>query len=150
MTDVNLLQSEADALIAMEKIKTDDEQRGYPNLGGKLSIPLMSRDKRESFFLDIQRGRIDLLKNTCQNRALQIIILVRLDCGGPPHRNPDGTEIGSPHIHIYREGYGDKWAMSVPADHFSNLQSAWQTLQDFMKFCNIVEPPNIERGVFTC
>ncbi len=72
----------------------------------------------------------------------------RLDFGGAPHRNPDGEEVGSPHLHLYREGYGDKWACPVPPDHFSNLDDLWLTLQEFMRFCNIAEPPFIKRGLF--
>jgi hypothetical protein len=148
MAEINLTQSEADALIAMEKIKMDDSRWDYPGLGGSLCIPLISRDKRENFMLDISRGKIDMLKGKYQNRARQIIILVRLDFGGQPHQNPDEQEIPSPHLHIYREGYGDKWAVPIPTDRFPNILDLWQTLEDFMDYCNIVEPPNIERGLF--
>ena len=78
-----------------------------------------------------------------------MIILVRLDFGGPPHRNPDGEEIGCPHLHTYREGYGDKWAAEVPTDKFSDLSDLWTTLGDFMTLCNVVKPPNFVRGLFT-
>jgi len=37
----------------------------------------------------------------------------------------------------------------VPADRFPNMDDLWQTLQDFMTYCNIVKPPNISRGLFT-
>ncbi|KJU85379.1 prophage protein [Candidatus Magnetobacterium bavaricum] len=47
------------------------------------------------------------LKRVCEERK---IILLRLCFGGHPHRNPDDTEISSPHLHRYREGYADKWA----------------------------------------
>jgi hypothetical protein len=76
-------------------------------------------------------------------------VLVRLDFGGAPHRNPDGEEIGSPHLHLYREGYGDKWAVPVPEDRFENLSDPWQTLEDFMRYCNVVQSPMIRRGLFT-
>jgi hypothetical protein len=33
------------------------------------------------------------------------ILLTQVDIGGPMHRNPDGTEIQYPHIHIYKEGW---------------------------------------------
>jgi hypothetical protein len=148
VAEINLTQSEADALIAMEKTKLDDNRWDYPSLGGSLRIPLISKDKRENFMLDISRGKIDLLKGKYQNRARQIIILVRLDFGGQPHQNPDEQEIQSPHLHIYREGYGDKWAIPLPKDKFPNISDLWQTLQDFMDFCNISETPNIERGLF--
>jgi len=149
MPEINLSQSEADALIAMEKTRVDDQNWEYPILGGRITVPLVSRNKRENFILDISRGRIDLLKGTYQNRALQMVVLVRLDFGGQPHRNPDGQEISSPHLHLYKEGYGDKWAVPIPAQVFSNTEDAWQTLQDFMAYCRIVEAPNIERGLFS-
>jgi len=149
MAEINLSQAEVDALIQMEKHKTNDERWDYPGLGGLISIPLTSGNKRENFLLDVSRGKIDLLKGTYQNRSRQVIILVRLDFGGQPHRNPNGEEISSPHLHIYREEYGDKWAMPVPVDRFPNLSNLWKTLDDFMRFCNIIEPPIIERGLFS-
>lgn len=106
-------------------------------------------DRREQFLLDLSRGRIDLRKVKTQTRARQIVVLVRLDLGGAPHRNPDGEEIPVPHLHVYREGYGDKWAVPVPAYRFGNLADVWQTLSDFMGYCNITQPPRIQRGLFT-
>lgn len=149
MTDLYLTQAEADALIAMEKLRIDDQLWDYPGLGGTLSIPLVSSDKRENFLLDMSRGRINLLRGKYQNRARQALVLVRLDFGGPPHRNPDGEEIASPHLHLYRQGYGDKWAEPVPQEVFANMEDLFKTLEDFMRFCNICEPPNIQRGLFT-
>lgn len=110
---------------------------------------MVSGDRREQFLLDLRRGRIDLAKGTYQNRARQVVVLARLDFGGAPHQNPDGGEIASPHLHLYREGYGDKWALPAPGDRFVNLSDPWQMLEDFMRFCNIVEPPIIRRGLFT-
>lgn len=149
MAEINLTQAEADALIAMEKHRIDATRWNYPGLGGSITIPLMSADKRENFLLDVSRGKIDLAKGTYQNRSRQVIVLVRLDLGGQPHRNPDGQEVSSPHLHLFQEGYGDKWAVPVPGDRFSNMSDLWQTLQDFMRFCNITEPPIIDRGLFS-
>ena len=149
MADANLSQTEADALLALEKRRSDDTQWDYPSLSGAITIPLVSMDRREEFLLDIRRARINLAKGTCQNRGREVVILARLDFGWAPHRNPNGEEIGSPHLHLYREGFGDKWAYSVPSDRFANLDDPWQTLKDFMRFCNIVEPPVIRQGLFT-
>ena len=143
-----LTQAEADALIAMEKHRANDDAWDYPGLGVSLSIPLVSSDKRENFILDVARGRIDLRKGTYQNRARQTVILVRLDFGGQPHRNPDGVEVSSPHLHIYREGYADKWAIPVPAVSFTDITDLWRTLEDFLRYCNITQPPNIQRGLY--
>ncbi len=149
MTEINLTQSEADLLIEMEKYRVDDTLWNYPSLGGSITIPLVSSNKRENFLLDISRGKIDLLKGTYQNRSRQVVVLVRLDFGGQPHRNPDGDEIPSPHLHIYREGYGDKWAMPMPIERFPKIGDLWQTLHDFMNFCHITQPPIIQKGLFS-
>ena len=148
MTDPNLTQAEANALIEMEKHRSDDTEWDYPDLGRHVTIPLASVDGRESFLLDLRRGQINLAKGTYQTRARQVVILARLDFGGAPHRNPDGEEIGSPHLHLYREGFGDKWAFPVPSDHFSSSHDAWQVLKDFMRYCNITKPPVIQKGLF--
>lgn len=148
MADIHLTQSEADALIAMEKHRLDDKRYFYTT-AGSVVVPLQSPDKREQFLLDIWRGRIDLAKGKYQARARQVVVLVRLDFGGAPHRNPDDQEIGSPHLHVYREGYGDKWAFPVPTEHFPRMSDLWGTLEDFMRFCRVTVPPYIERGLFT-
>ena len=148
MATLYLTQSEADALIAMEKRRIDSAVHAYPDLGGKLSVPLTSTDRREPFFLDLYRGRIDLGKHAYQNRGRRIIVLVRLDTSGRPHRNPDDRQIGSPHLHLYREGFGDQWAFPVPVDRFGDLGDPQQTLKDFMQFCNVVKAPNFQRGLF--
>jgi hypothetical protein len=148
MSDITLTQAEADALIAMEKHRINEDRHNYPGLGGSICVPLTSVDKRESFLLDVSRGRIDLRKGTYQNRARQIVVLVRLDFGGQPHRNPDDVEVPSPHLHTYREGFGDKWAIPFPVDSFPDINNLGNTLDDFMRFCNITIPPLIAQGLF--
>ena len=149
MIETNLTQQEADALIAMEKHRTNDSLSDFPSEGESITLPLLSADNREQFLLDLSRARIDLHKVKMQNRARQVVVLVRLDLGGAPHRNPDGKEIPVPHLHLYREGYGDKWAVPVPANHFHNLSDVWKTLNDFMGYCNITQPPRLQPGLFT-
>jgi hypothetical protein len=105
--------------------------------GQSLTLPLQSVDKREQFLFDLSRGRIDLLRVNMQNRARQVVVLVRPDLGGAPH------------LHIYREGFGDKWAMPLPRDRFRNPGDVWVTFEDFLRFCNITEPPHVERELFT-
>lgn len=80
------------------------------------------------------------MKVTYQNRARQVIPLARLDLNGPPHRNPDGSELPCPHLHLYREGYGTKWAIPVPTNDFTDLTDIWTSFSDFMRYCNITKP----------
>ena len=149
MTGMNLTQAEANELIESEKVRTDDTEWLWPHRGGKLHIPLISVDKKERFFLDIVRGRISLNKYTFQNRARKAVVLIRLDIEGAPHQNPDGEELGPTHLHIYREGFADKWAIPIPKGKFPHIDDPFLALcEDFMGFCNIIEPPLINKVLF--
>lgn len=149
MADSRPTQAEADALLAVLKERLDDSEWQFPGPIPSVRIPLASRHGSERFVLDLNRGRINVLKRTYQTRGRQVVILARLDLVGAPHRNPDGTEIACPHLHLYREGYEDKWAIPVPRDLFSDLSNRQRTLDEFMAYCNVVKPPVIHPGVFT-
>ncbi|MHC4181155.1 MAG: DUF6978 family protein [Planctomycetota bacterium] len=142
-----LSQERADELIGMPKRCMDGSPIDFPLPGESLRLELESVDKSESFILDVNRkGRIKLTKCTYQERYAVVEILLRLDIDGPPHENPDGEEVPSPHLHVYREGYGDKWAVPVPPE-FSSTSDLVQTLQDFMQYCNVQKIPEIQHGV---
>jgi len=74
---------------------------------------------------------------------------MRLDIDGPPHRNPDESEVPCPHLHIYREGYGDKWAIIAPVEVYPISANLFSLFQAFMAHCNITAPPNFEIGLFS-
>lgn len=135
-------------LIAMSKRASHNTSHLFPTLGEKLTIELESIDRSEDFLLDITRSRIDLIRITYQNRAREVIVLQRLDIAGPPHRNPDGATVACPHLHHYREGYGDKWAHAVTSSDFSDLTNLSRTLSEFLDACNVVEKPNVQMGLF--
>jgi hypothetical protein len=147
MPDISLTQAEADALIALEKHRIDDNSRNFPSAGESVSIPLTSSDRKENFMLDISRSQINLARGKYQNRGRKIIVLVRIDFGGPPHRNPDGKDILCPHIHIYREGFADKWAYPLPSDIFTDITPS-KIYENFIKYCNITLPPKMEKGLW--
>lgn len=147
MSDGTLAQTDAEALFRMDKVRANDDEVTFPDLGGRVEVPLFSADRRESFSLDINRKCISLLTGY-QTRARQTVVLARLDFAAP-HRNPDGEEVGVPHLHLYREGYGDKWATEVPVGMLSNPNDAWVVLHDFMIYCRIVDAPRFTRGLFT-
>lgn len=144
-----LSQEDADALLAVEKHRESDRSWTFPALGGKVSIPLVSYDRREHFSLDFSRGSIELRKAKLQTRARQTVVLVRVDLFGTAHLNPDGEEIPCPHMHLYREGFGDKWAYPLPQEVFHDPDNLWVTLDNFLVYCNVAEPPTILRGVFS-
>jgi len=144
---LELTQHEADSLLAMEKHFLGIGRFTFPGLGSSLRFILHSIDKREEFNLDITRSRILLEKITFQTRARKVVVLARLDIGGAPHRNPDGEEIASPHLHLYREGYGDKWAEPLP-EIFQGIRDSFLLMDTFMDYCRIVSKPTIDRGLF--
>jgi len=143
-----LTQAEADALMAMVKRLVNKATIQFPLLGDMLQLDVISDDGRESFIIDINRkGKVKATKCTYQERYRVIEILVRLDVDGPPHDNPDGTTIPCPHLHIYREGFADKWAIPVPPKQFADTADLVKTLREFLDYCNLREVPAIQRGV---
>ena len=121
-----LEQQEALRLIALPKIAIDSGPFLFPNPGDALHINLVAQDiAREQFILDVnRRGRIRSLRCTYQDRYQVSIILIRLDINGPPHDNPDGTLVSGNHIHIYREGYDDRFAYELTSAEVLNLVSS--------------------------
>lgn len=150
MAELLLTQAEGDALLALEKVAVaTSSDIDLPDLGGSVNMDFVSQNGREEFILNYTRHTINLSKRNHHFRGRKVVGLARLDLDGPPHRNPDGQEVPERHLHIYREGYGLKWAFEVPVDKFTNMNDAFQTLEDFMRFCNIVQFPRIRRSLFT-
>jgi len=157
-----LIQFEADALIAMQKkLAIKREVYDFPLPGGTLIIPIVSWDKIESFLVDVNRRTIRLTKCTYQERHQGMIILVRLDINGSPHPNPrvvntpsaqlepyNGQTIPCPYLHLYVEGFMDKWAIPTPPKEFPRIEDICATLNDFFHYCNIAEPPLVQRSMF--
>ncbi|HEY0349410.1 MAG TPA: hypothetical protein VGC60_14770 [Pyrinomonadaceae bacterium] len=134
-----LTQLEADKLVAIEKLFVKSETISLPP-SSDLTYELVSNDKQEQFLLDLWRGTFRLSKLKFQNRARQVIVLVRLDVDGAPHTNPDGQRLGGTHIHYYREGYDDRWALPLDLTVFSDTADIALTLEQFCVHCNIEKP----------
>ncbi|WP_428937003.1 DUF6978 family protein [Fontivita pretiosa] len=142
-----LTQAVGDALIAMPKRLDERRALNFPGPGEKASWNASSSDGRERFLMDVNRSQMKLLKCTYQERYRITEILVRLDLDGPPHCNPDGEMITGPHIHTYREGYADKWAMPLPEERFGDPTDLARTFREFLEFCNVQEVPAIQAGL---
>lgn len=137
-------QEWADRLLKAAKFPVDKKDvLSFPNPGTLQQIELRGEGEKEEFQLDVRRGQIDL-KGTYQNRARQVVILARLDFGSAPHRNPDGQVVPAPHLHIYREGFGDKWAFPLPVE-FTHPGDVQKTLEQFLAYCNIKKLP-VQQG----
>ena len=140
-----LSQAEADALIAMAKTFADTAAISVPP-GVDDTRELTGADRKERFLLDIWRSTLRLSKFRYQTRGRQVIVLVRLCIGGAPHTNPDGTRLPGTHLHLYREGYDDKWAQPLDAGQLQDTNDIWRTLEDFCAFCNVQGPPPFQAG----
>jgi hypothetical protein len=151
-----LTQQDADFFFEMEKIPEEEKDFQFPGSGQKLTLAFTSSDKRENFHFDIYRGSISITKVTYQNRVRKAFVLRRLDLDGPTHINPEagiiplqflepfnGKEIPTPHLHLYVEGYGEKWA--IPADLFLKVEGKdiYEMMIDFFNYCNVKQLPKI-------
>lgn len=142
-----LLQTEADALLAATKRFVDPSTIQFPP-GGHEVRELVDAAERNLFHFDLRRGSIRISKLTYQTRAQHSIILARLDVDGPPHTNPDGQGVDGPHLHLYREGFEDKWAASLDPAVFKNPSDIGQAFGDFCGLCRIDSPPPLQAGAW--
>ena len=145
MSPTELSQSEADRLLAIEKVRVSDEPMRFPMARRKAEAALRSVNGKDEFILSVILGVVKFPRFTIQLRTRQSVVLARLDMHGPPkHKNPDNSLVSPPHLHLYREGHHSNWAFSLPDDKFSNLSNRRVIWNDLMRFCNITIPPRVE------
>lgn len=143
-----LTQSEVDTFLTMDKYLVKGGTIKFPEQDNADTYEAKSTDDKYAFLFDVNRkGRKKILKCTYLNRYAITEILLRLDIGGPDHANPDGATIPCPHLHIYKEGYADKWAYQLPPD-FTDPGDLAVTLQEFLAYCKINNIPPIIPALF--
>ncbi|MDF2884419.1 MAG: hypothetical protein K0R54_4986 [Clostridiaceae bacterium] len=139
-----LIEDEFTRLFNLNKTFDNNKKLYIPKAGEKVVRSLIDINKKESFILNMDRGRINLEKIKYQTRYKATNdIMLRLDVTRPRHRNPDGKIIEYPHIHIYKEGYGDKWAYPLNPKVFKDPNDLAQLLKDFLTYFNVKEIPDI-------
>lgn len=121
----------------MEKRPAPASDWVYPAPGERRKYVICSADQGERFLLDLFRSKPPFTKCSFQTRARTRVVLARLDLSGPPHTNPDRTRVGTPHLHVYKEGYNDRWAHPLPFG-LPDADPA-RLLVDFLRYCNIVD-----------
>jgi len=139
-----LTQAEADQFMAMAKHFVRPPAAITIPLGADDTYELADPNDREKFLLDVWRGTIRLSKLKFQNRVRAAIVLVRLDVDGAPHTNPDGQQLPGTHLHLFREGYDDRWAFPIDVSQFTMLSDPGTTFQEFCGFCKIESPPPVQ------
>lgn len=141
-------QQTIDYLLSLEK-EFKDFAIIFPGANEKISLEAISVDRSESFHIDINRtGTLRLTYATFQERYATTQVLVRLDLNdSKTHQNPDGSVITGPHIHICKEGFGDRWAYLLDdfnLYHFSQDKNLTTSFLEFCEFCNVHNIPTIQ------
>lgn len=149
---MNISEEEAVRLIAEKKKYHKKDKDDFDILvnnaqKGKAKYTFMSDDERDEFCITFERKGIQLDKRSKCLVGSKTIPLLRLDLG-KPHRNPDGEDVGENHIHIYKEGFDDKWAYPIDVKDFTHLDDVVQTFYDFLRYCNAEDFPKIQKGLF--
>ena len=52
------------------------------------------------------------------------------------------------HLHIYQEGFDDKWAYPIDPELFHDLDNAGFAFEDFCRFCHIGGIPPYQEVLF--
>ena len=138
-------QSEADRLIKARKRVISLELFEMPSFGNHRKILSLTETRTwTKFLVDVAFNRKkNSLKGNYQLRVNGTVRLLRLDFNGPIHTNPDGSRVGTNHLHIYKEGDHNRWAYEPPKDYFSNFNDAANALREFLKYCNVINIPAI-------
>lgn len=138
-----LSQTEYEVVMALQK---EFEDGITPLLLGpgpvRWTRQLFSPETHEEFILDYHKGNIAIEKFVVNHRYRQSIILLRY-CHTGRHTNPDGITLDGPHIHLYREGYADKFAFPA-AEMGINISDDIQVIfRKVSQLCNIQITPTI-------
>lgn len=143
-----ITQLEFDILIKEEKIFEDiikPLELGPAPI--RWSRQINAVDSNNLFLLDFYRGSFELSRYTYNKRYRQTIILLRYDNGGR-HTNPDGASFEGPHIHLYKEGYNDKFAYPISDIEIEESDTIEVVLNKILHFCNVTKLPSIEIPMF--
>lgn len=134
-------QEEADLILSLVKELTEsrDETIIFPRSMDAIKLNATDKESRQyELNIDVQRRTPNPKKCTYQTR-LQSDILLRLDVGGPPHCNPDGTIVPCPHLHIYKEGFAAKIAVPLHEHIPTDTDDLVKVLLDFLGYNKISE-----------
>ena len=146
------MQHSYDELIKMPK-QIDGTKLEYdaPAPGKTLEIKLMSsEDLSCKFKLSIYEGKhssqisiaVEPGRKTSMQTRHRTETLVRVDVDErAKHTNPDGTVIEGSHVHIAKEGYGDRIAYPIDAEEairvIGNDREIISIFESFREFCHI-------------
>lgn len=144
-----LTDTEVQRLIRLSKKFADTTEVTVPPSGAfEHSSELVAVEEREAFLLDVSRHAIRITRCKSQTRYARNIILLRVELDGPPHVNPDGTDVGPSHVHVYKEGYDDRWAYPLSNyPEFLQCSTLVDLVRSFCRYCGVVSVIPYQEGV---
>ena len=137
MSDTKLTNDEAKKLLEMIKRSLVAEVK-FPERGGKIKFDVIGDTKKDTFTIDIYRGKINPYKydmGALIKKNGTMLLQLHINPS-----NPDGKKIVGNHWHIYTEEYGRSFAF--PAEDISADKFVDNTIAFLTKF-NVVEQPNV-------
>jgi len=136
---MSITQTEFDCLIQMQKRFQKDN---VIHLGSAWSRDIISIESKDIFILHYNLSSIDIRKFSYHKTYRKTIPLLRFDF--KRHTNPDGKIFKGAHVHIYREGFDDKFAFPVSEIGIDeNNLTKDKVLESFLQYCNVINSPNI-------
>lgn len=141
VSDTRLTNDEAKKLLEMIKRSLVAEIK-FPDRGGKIKFDVIGDTKKDTFTIDIYRGKINPYKydmGALVKKNGTMLLQLHINPSNV-HTNPDGEKIVGNHWHIYTEEYGRSFAF--PAEDISADKFVDNTIAFLTKF-NVVEQPNV-------
>jgi len=137
-----LTQKEADMLISMLKASIEKNIEIPSSKANRTEFEVVEKtSNRERFIINIARKGINSQAMTYQARHPRTgEILLRLDINPSTfHRNPDGKKVEGNHLHIFTEGFGEKYAFPFDVKD----KNFYELCMEFFKKFNLVVKPNV-------
>lgn len=125
-----------DSLMLLQKSFLHPKSVKLPHDKQKKVFHVSSVGTKDTFLLDCHRQGTYEMKLMNQMRYGKDFPMVRLEINAPPHMNPDSYVTSRNHIHIYKEGYGMKWAYEL-SDKFPASMNMLNLFVIFCEYCGI-------------
>lgn len=147
---MSLSQDEFNHLIKLKKKFQDSDAIELGPHPIEWQKKIVSTESKDTFIMDFRRASIEVKKYTFNKRFRTAVVLLRFDSHGR-HTNPPGTDekiFNGPHVHLYREGFEDKWAFPVEELGVKDASSMLDVFNQITNYCNIEKIPNVNQSLF--